>query len=195
MKTPIHAHLEGFTLVEVLVAISLLLLVIIGPMQILSRANNSSAYANEQVIAWFLAQEGLELAQQGRDNFLIQYFNNPGGVPNPWARFRTTTLASCFTATGCGIFSNNDGSLNVVACSGVGTPCQLYIEPNTSTDRARYQHTSAGNTVTPFTRVIKMSQSGDEIAATSTVTWRTGSLIDGQKVETATYFFNIYDTP
>lgn len=192
MIQPTFHNQSGFTLVEVLVAISLLLMVIVGPMQILTRANNSTAFATEQQTAWLLAQEGLEMAQLGRDNLLLRWFN--GDITNPWARFRTDYTA-CFQATGCGLSVSNAGLPTIVSCNPV-TNCQLYL--STTTDRASYQHVAAGNVRVPYTRVIKMAQVGGafrEVIATSTVTWRTGSLIAGQKVETATFLFNIYAAP
>ncbi|NCO61881.1 prepilin-type N-terminal cleavage/methylation domain-containing protein, partial [Candidatus Kaiserbacteria bacterium] len=82
---------HGFSLVEVLVAITLLLLIVTGPMKIITDANHSTAFASEQVTAFFLAQEGLELAQKGRDDLMLQYFdkqfNNNGNMVNPWAKF------------------------------------------------------------------------------------------------------------
>ena len=187
---------RGFTLVEVLVAITLLLIVIVGPMQILTRTNHSTAYATEQQIAWFLAQEGLEMAQQGRDWYLLQYFG-PAALSDPWAKFSSTTAAGgifkpCFSATGCDITLDTAGSTTVTKCS--GNACQLYL---LTSGRNRYQHTSTGASTTPFTRVIKMQETGagSEVTATSTISWRTGSLIAGQTVVETTSFFNIYDTP
>ncbi len=190
-------------MVEVLVAISLLLMVIVGPMQILTRANNSTSFATEQQTAWLLAQEGLELAQMGRDNLMLQYFD--GIVANPWARFRqatSTTItattnpgghAACFTAAGCGIVVNSMGSSTVVLCNPLSN-CRLYL--GASPSRARYQHIPTA-TSTLYTRVIRMTQirPGSQIAASSTVTWRTGSLIVGQRVVTETNFSNIYVRP
>lgn len=182
---------------EVLVAITLLLMVIVGPMQILTRANHSTAYATEQLTAWFLAQEGLEMAQQARDGYLLQYFNN--SVPDPWAKFTSTAAsgkyAKCFTAKGCDITIDSSGVATVTDCSQNGNKaCQLYLLPN---GRNRYQHTSTGAELQPFTRVITMQETGvgSEVAATSTITWRTGSLIAGQTVVETTSLFNIYDTP
>jgi prepilin-type N-terminal cleavage/methylation domain-containing protein len=189
---------KGFTLVEVLVAITLLLLVITGPMQILTRSNHSTAYATEQMTAWFLAQEGLEMAQQGRDWYLLQYFSPAASLSNPWQMFAATTSASvgkfkpCFqSSTGCDITLNNSGAITVIDCA--VTSCQLYLLPS---QRMQYQHTSSGATLTPYTRVIKMQETGAgrEVAATSTVTWRTGSLIASQSVVETTTLFNIYDT-
>lgn len=176
-------------------AITLLLLVIVGPMKILATANHSSSFANEQVTAWFLAQEGLELAQRGRDQYLLRYFNNQNSEPQPWNSFVTGTYAPCFTAQGCGLEIQDSGGTQIISCSSSPTACQLYLD--TSSDRASYQYSSGGNIISPYKRVIKMKQTGSsrEIAATSTVMWRSGSLIADQKVETSTSIFNIYDTP
>ena len=193
---------KGFTLVEVLVAISLLLMVIVGPLQILTRTNNSTAFATEQLTAWFLAQEGLELAQQARDGYMLLYFKDSATTPSPWSSFKAGTYLKCFTGTGCDIVINNSGAVTVADCA---TPanCLLYVSSSIdpATGRSSYQHLDK-TTASPYTRVITMKQTGTagsgrgrEIAATSTVTWRTGSLIASQKVVTATFLFNIYDTP
>jgi prepilin-type N-terminal cleavage/methylation domain-containing protein len=190
----IHSVQSGFTLVEVLVAISLLLMVIVGPLQIISRTNNSTAFATEQMIAWLLAQEGLELAQQARDGYMLEYFDSSRA--NPWASFVDSngTYKECFQPNGCNISLSNVGAATVTSCA--GDACQLKISSGAN-DRMRYTITSGTLTTPVYTRKITMRETGvlREVAATSTVTWRTGSLIAGQKVETATYLFNIYDTP
>jgi prepilin-type N-terminal cleavage/methylation domain-containing protein len=185
---------SGFTLVEVLVAITLLLMVIVGPLQILSRTNNSTAFATEQMTAWFLAQEGLELAQQARDGYILQYFEDTTSSFKPWTSFVSPigVYKECFKATGCNIVLDKLGAVTVTACG--TTDCDL--AKLDSTKRMRY-NTSNGVVTTPtFTRKITMTETGAgrEVAATSTVIWRTGSLIASQKVETATVLFNIYDT-
>ena len=190
---------SGFTLVEVLVSITLLLMVIVGPLQIISHTNNSTAFATEQMTAWFLAQEGLELAQQARDGYLLEYFANPS-VAQPWARFvdPSGTYGSCFAVAGCNITLNPSGVASVKPCG--GTACDLKLN---ASQRMRYNDSKGIPTAPTFTRVVTMkvtgvdqgSGRGREVSATSTVTWRTGSLITGQKVVTATSLFNIYDTP
>jgi len=185
---------SGFTLVEVLVSITLLLLVIVGPMQILTRANHSTAFATEQMTAWFLAQEGLELAQNGRDGYLLQYFK--GDIPDPWHDFKTGSFATCFAGPGCGFSIDEDGVLTADTCDNLGGGgCQLYLD--TTSSRMSYTHDSSGGHVKqPYSRVIHMTETGAgrEILVTSTVTWRTGSLIASQQVVTSTYLFNVYDT-
>lgn len=193
----------GFSLVEVLVAISILLIAITGPMKILTNANRSTAFASEQVNAWFLAQEGLELVQKGRDDLLLGYFYRQinagvGGVANPFAQFRTV-YASCFLAARCGVMINSTaGSVNIRACT--ATACRLYTDTSTII-RPVYVHTAAqtiDQTISPFTRTIQMSvdpSNVNEIIVTSTVTWRTGSFIADQQVQVVTRLFNIYATP
>ena len=188
---------RGFSLVEVLVSISILLLVMAGPMSLLTRANNSTIFASQQVNAWFLAQEGLELVEKRRDDLLLQHFADPISMPTPWARFASPPLnnpwAKCFDlAIGCGItISTGPNRAPVPIDCATGTNCRLYI----NSSRASYVHT-AGAVPSPYTRVIKIEETkvGREVKVTSTVTWRTGSLIAEQKVEAITYLFNIYET-
>lgn len=199
-----HKNLQsGFSLVEVLVSITILLLVIIGPMQIISRSINSTNFATEQVNAWFLAQEGLELAQKGRDDLVLGDFQNKlssGPGTNPISQF-LTNYAACFSADGCGLTIGNGATspVSVRPCGVIN--CRLQLTPSSAPDRASYVHDVSGNTPTPYTRVIKMVRTPaapanvQEIEVTSTVTWRTGSLISSQKVEAVTYLFNVYDTP
>ncbi|MEY2665691.1 MAG: hypothetical protein RLZZ480_796 [Candidatus Parcubacteria bacterium] len=196
---------SGFSLVETLVAISILLLVIVGPMSISTSASRGTSYSSEQVTAFFLAQEGAELAQKARDDLQITYFadaNRDPGVftptnPDPWADFSNTngTYQSCFNATGCDftITTSANGALTVHDCNSSATACSLYIDTTTSNLRARFTHTASGNTATPFTRKVLFERvSADEVKVTSRVTWRAGSFRNEQQVEVKTRLFNIY---
>jgi prepilin-type N-terminal cleavage/methylation domain-containing protein len=199
----LYAHNEGFSLVEVLVAVTILLLVMAGPMRVLTSSTNSTTYSSEQVVAYFLAQEGLELVQLGRDNLVLRDFkdiiNSQTLEQPPWAQFQSV-FSNCISGT-CGLTATNaDPTYAVTNCATL-TNCRLYLNTSTPTNRARYTHTAAGNTETPYTRTIKIGMitaANGRIqgaVATSTVTWRTGSLIAGQKVELVTYLTNVYDTP
>ncbi len=191
---------SGFSLVEVLVSITILLLVIVGPLQIIARSINSTNFATEQVNAWFLAQEGIELAQKGRDDLVLQNFklqiNPPGGEANPISEF-LSDYAACFTSDGCGLNIGDGTTLTVPVTCGVIINCRLYLYSDSQ--RSSYRHDFNVNNITPYTRVITMERfpaSGTvrEIKVTSRVTWRTGSLISSQRVEAVSYLFNVYDT-
>jgi type II secretory pathway pseudopilin PulG len=52
---------SGFTLIETFVAITVLVIAVLGPMTLLSRALQNSRYIKDDIIASYLAQEGVEL--------------------------------------------------------------------------------------------------------------------------------------
>lgn len=191
---------KGFSLVETLVAISILLIVITGPMAISIRSAKSASFATEQVQAFFLAQEGLELAQKGRDDLLLGNFlptTHANYISNPWYRFTDSTNSGtyrhCYAATGCGLaWGSASGQLATpVSCSSASN-CLLY---RGTSGRNQVTHSSTGNTPTIFTRRVYLTASGERVQARSLVTWRTGSVVAEQSVSTDTYFYNIYDTP
>lgn len=199
-----HSSSHAFSLVEVLVSITILLLVVVTPMSIVTRANNSTAFANEQMVAFFLAQEGLELIEKRRNDFYLEYFERQftgaGGVTDPMTRFSDTTgtapLRACYTSSGCGLrLFMGTSDVFGFSCAAAGA-CRIYQIDN------RYVQAGSqpvGSVVTPYTRVIRMTSTTaagklQDVRVVSTVTWRTGSLIAGQQVELVTYLSNMYDT-
>lgn len=191
---------SGFTLVEMLVAVSLLLMVIVGPMAITAKASKSASFASEQVQAFFLAQEGLELAQSERDRLLLQNINNEGSYPNPWADFTNTTsgtFAKCYGSSGCSLVWSADGgdyNKKVIVGDCGSSGCKLYYNKNDV--RSKFTYDSSGAEPTPFTRKIFFKSSGTAaVEVISTVTWRTGSILAEQKVLSETYLYNIYAKP
>ncbi len=58
---------RGFTILETLVAISILVLALTAPLAIVAQALRSSYYARDQVTAYFLAQEAVEFLRNKRD--------------------------------------------------------------------------------------------------------------------------------
>jgi prepilin-type N-terminal cleavage/methylation domain-containing protein len=183
----------GFSLVETLVAISILLIVVVGPMSISMRTAKSSSFASEQVQAFFLAQEGLELAQKVRDDFILPYID--GSSATAWSNFTSAagTFGACRAGAGCGLaWGSTAGQVNVTSCATAGN-CLLY---RAGSGRGRFNHVSAGNEATIFTRTIYIEGAASDpgVRVRSVVTWRTGSLLATQRVEVDTYLYNIYDT-
>ncbi len=58
---------KGFTIVETLVAISILAIALTGPLAIISQSLKSSYFARDQVTAHYLAQEAVEYVKNRRD--------------------------------------------------------------------------------------------------------------------------------
>lgn len=193
---------KGFSLMEVLIAISLLLLVLIGPMQLLSQTGNSTKYATEQVSAYFLAQEAIELVHKYRDDLLLEYFRSEflgsGNSINPMEMMSVDPIASCYSGTGCGVYLTDIHEVNFVTCgSSAGAEACLLRESSSSL--IKYTHSTTDTIPTPFIRRVEIErvpESGrvTELKVTAIVEWRTGSLLGGQRVQLVTYLQNIYDT-
>ena len=62
---------RGFSLIEVLVAVSVLIISVTGTLSIIAREVSSAAIAKDQVVAFYLAQEALEYVRGVRDNNAI----------------------------------------------------------------------------------------------------------------------------
>ena len=95
-QSEMHATLRrkktGFTLLETLVAITLLTIAIVAPMSLTTQALGSAYYARDQITASYLAQEGLEAVRSVRDANIIS--NSLGGrsTATRWPSFARTSL-------------------------------------------------------------------------------------------------------
>lgn len=183
---------SGFSLVETLVAVTILLILIVTPMTTTIRSANSASFSTEQVTAYFLAQEGAELAQLARNNLLLE---EVGGNPvDSWADFVSGAgdYQDCFDPSGCGleITDFSDGRISADVCS--GDSCRIYVTETSggSHVRSRFTHDS-NQTPTPFTRTINLTDLGSQVRVQSVVTWRTGSLRQEQRAEVETYLFDL----
>lgn len=189
---------QGFSLVETLVAITILLTVLVGPLTIITSSSRSTSFSSEQVTAFFLAQEGAELIEKARDDLLLQHF--AGSNPDPWSDFTNPNgpLRICYGVRGCGlsIQTTTTGTLiNPPRNCSSATNCALYLNTVTPIVRSRYTHDAANNALTPFTRLIFLERvNANEVKITSRVTWRSGSVREDQIVNVETILFNHYGT-
>jgi prepilin-type N-terminal cleavage/methylation domain-containing protein len=61
---------QGFTIIETLVAVAILMISIAGPLTIAQKALSASLYAKDQVIASYLAQQEMEYIKNLKDNYI-----------------------------------------------------------------------------------------------------------------------------
>lgn len=143
----------GFTLIETFVAITILTVAVIGPLGVLSRAIADSAYAKNQITAYYLAQDGLELVINKR------YKNLQGG--QDWLSGLELCISSC-------IFDvESDNAIR----ANISDPAARLFQNN----EKLYIHDDRGNP-TPFARVLSIetiSGGGIETGAIikSTISW------------------------
>ena len=193
-----HQSVAGYSLIEVLVAISILLIAIVGPMTIASKGLQNAQFAREQTQATFLAQEGLELVLSYRDDAALSNIDDVlsgGGGGASWDWINDSDLNDCKASAGCGIYFTSATNISTVSCA-VTDACVIYYD-DTETGRNRYGHDLAA-APTQFQRVIEIDDSilgcGSQCAMVrSTVTWSPQNFSTARTVVVETYVYDIYD--
>ncbi len=164
---------SGFTLLETMIAVTLLSVAIVAPMSLTTQSLATAYYARDQITAFFLAQEALEALRNVRDNNILA--NSQGtpinllfGIPVvDGSLFRIDALTNPPVMT---------------LCSGDGLPggeCAPL-----QTDGTLYGYGIGTNT--QFTRTVVAcfiqldgtcsATESDEVKFTVSVSWRTGGI-------------------
>jgi len=179
-----NTHKKGFTLVETLVALTILLIAVLAPMRIVSQSIKAATLAREQLTAVFLAQEGVEHFLQLRDNDALSV---SGGT---WDWLGVGGIDGSCTNAGC---SPDVVSGGEVSCSSFSN-CTLYFDEDASSG-AYYTYTSTGNIESRYTRVVTVTEStADEVEIVSTVSWKSDALKgDTVDVTFRTFILNQYE--
>lgn len=143
-------NIRAFTLLETLVAVSVLILALVGPFVIAQQSLKSAYYARDQVTAFYLAQEGVEFVRVIRDNNYL--------AGTPWL----SGIDIC-VAVPCTVDFPN---FTYATCPISGCPPLLL-----SATGKLYNH--ASGTATPFTREIRLIQgvNPDSMVVAVTVRW------------------------
>ncbi|MBI4155889.1 MAG: type II secretion system protein [Candidatus Zambryskibacteria bacterium] len=154
---------RGFTLVETLVAISILTMSIAATFTAVQSGIQSSTIAKDQVTAFWLAQEGMEFIRNIRDENALR---SVSGTPTNWlASLSASAGDPCFFGKTCTI----DSPLKTTAaCSGGFGSCpNIRQSPSTGL----YGYTS-GWTQLNFKREIQFqSISASEVKALINISW------------------------
>ncbi len=158
---------SAFTLIETLVAVSLLTVAIVAPMTLASQSLSAAYYSRDQITAFYLAQEAIEALRSIRDGNILQIAK--GASINI---FDSTVIpiSTQLDDKPFRIDARKNGSAAIVSCTG---PC-----PVLQTDGTLYGY-EEGWTGTRFTRTVRVSFVGtgqDEARVIVTVTWRTGGI-------------------
>lgn len=180
---------QGYSLVEVLVAITVLLIALVGPLTIahsgLKRANESKG----NTAAVFLAQEGIEAVVKLRENDAL----NASGYDNlseVWGD--VSSLASLCPVDGaynCGVLIAEDGTISTGSfyrCS--GSNCEMDYS---SSARVPYKQGASGE-ATPYTRYITMTITNEYARVRSEVSWGSDA---SERIVLESYVYNSYYEP
>ncbi len=150
---------RGFTLVETLVAITIIALAMVGPLYAVQQSLNASRSARDQLVASSLAQEGIEYVRSVRDrNYLVVL----GGGSRSWLFRLDGTGGSTSCTSPCVVDPVRDTISNTV------TPLRLNNQ-NLYTQQNGFADTRFTRTVT----VAAVPGSTTEAVVTVTVSWST----------------------
>lgn len=162
---------RGFTLIETLVAVSLLIVAIVAPMSLVAQSLTTAYYARDQVVAYSLAQEGIEAIRAVRDGEIL--LNALTGASNDL--LEDIPIGQDFT-----VDATVSGGAGLDPCGG---PCEYLRVDAAGQSGSLYGHSTAWPTFTKFRRVAYATYVGpaaiqggqDEVRITVTVTWDTAT--------------------
>lgn len=164
--------MKGFTLVETLVAITILMLAMMGPFQAVQKGLLSSYVARDELIAASLAEEGLEFIRSRRDANYLYNLAHPA-TPRSWmyGMNGTSGAPNCFGASGCRVDPTILPTGTIANCSGACPVLRL-------TTSNVYTHTNpVGSIPTRFTRTVQFTNvSATEVKVTVTMSWSTNKI-------------------
>lgn len=157
---------NGFTLVETLVAIGILVLAVTGAFSAAQMGITTSTYSKNQVIAFYLAQDGVEFIRNIRDN--------NGLKGQAWLTdISSNSSDPCYFNNTCTVDPTAvSPNPNIIRCSGGSGSC-----PSLKQDtNGIYGYVSGTDTI--FRREIQLTSINDhEISILVSVIWRKG-LVD-----------------
>ncbi len=157
---------EGFTILETLVAISILILALTAAFSVAQNGLSLSISARDEVTAYYLAQEGVEFIRNLRDENSLNeagWLTGISGDPGD----------DCYFGNYCAIDSPNK---NIDPCGSAAVDCPM-LKQDTSQQSVSYgaYGLASGWSTTQFRRSLLFKEiSPDEVALTVIVSWTKG---------------------
>lgn len=163
MKKTLKNSNSGFTLIETLVAIVVLVTVVVGTMTAVQGGISSYIFSKNQIVAFYLAQEGFEQIRNMRDENRTKNVNWLTGIA-------ATASDPCAFGSVCTV-SPVESSV-ATRCAGAGSCPKLRQDTTT-----KFYGYNSSWPETIFRREITLTSiSSSEIAITVTVDWSKGSV-------------------
>lgn len=158
---------SGFVLVEVIASIAILMLAVPAALTIASKSVFLASYSRDQVAATYLAEEGIEIIRNKRDENML--------AGNPW----TTGIwaGDCKKPLKCIVdFGPSGTDPTITNCVG---PCSFVL--NADSASGAYSHQTGGTwTPTKFSRYVQTDNvpgsNPNEIRVISVVTYPAGGI-------------------
>lgn len=186
---------RGFTLVETLVAVTILLMVVIGPMTIASKGMQSAYFAGDQTTAIYLAQEAIEHIQRLRDDdALAEYreYSGNGSSDNDTRSWYSSLDSDCKDSDGCDV--EYGANTYVYRDCSLASNCLLNkYWGATPGDRVYGYETGSDWSPSIYTRRVRVGTLNDGgVPVTVTVSWNSSLFSSTRTVILQTYVYDNY---
>lgn len=157
---------KGFTLIETMVAMSILLLALASPMNIAQNGLSSAVFAQNSVVAQYLAQSAVEFIKNVKDNNGILDNMNPVD-----GYYWLNGLRDCFDTNGCEIddtvlSSTGDiPQIKKIVNNTDSVPVTRYLKYNKRTGLYNYttDQDPQNSVATTFKRTIRIDNESNNI--------------------------------
>jgi prepilin-type N-terminal cleavage/methylation domain-containing protein len=179
MKKRLEQKNKGFTLVETLVAIGVLVVAVTGTLTAVQSGLRDSTIAKDEVVAFWLAQEGMEYIKNIRDQNILFSLNevSNGRDARHWL-FGISELPTdkCwFGGSGtaqktCSIDSTVGGVTGITNCSGGAGTCE-FVRQDSATGRYGYNSSWPATYFKREIQLIPIAGVTDEIIISETISW------------------------
>lgn len=163
--SPTEEKITGFSLIETLVAITVLIGAIVGPLTLASQGIKAASLFKNQLIASNLAQEGMELVHAKRDSNIL---DGKGWMDDIIDRIDRCGGSGCYaryTPT-----DNTKNQINFEPCNAGGCP-KFFVTPE-----GWYMQKTTGDDdpETIFNRTIHVTSvvPGKEVKVETTIAWQ-----------------------
>jgi prepilin-type N-terminal cleavage/methylation domain-containing protein len=163
---------RGFTIIETLVAVMILVFAITGPMVFASQALKSAYYARDQVIAFYLSQEAIELIKNARDN-------NSLARCDEWLECtEVVDLSGCIDQY-CVVGLDEAAEVYVDSCGSNPETCEFLKRNPDDLGTPQYAYTNDTEWIdSQYQRLIRINtidgREGREVEVVITIVWQTG---------------------
>lgn len=178
---------KGFTLIETMIAVFILVIAMNALLGLISSNLFSARYAKNNIVANYLAQEVIDYIRNDRDSIAFQQIAEPSGG---WANFQAK-YSACFSDEGCEIepakLANNINVCTIPTSGNFGTlDCKILNYDDNAYGNNFYTYENPnGSTPSNFKRQVKMSlnntiPNADELDIKVTIEWKNGNLVRSQ---------------
>lgn len=180
---------------ETLIAISLLLLAITGPMVFAQNALRAAFNSRDQVTAFYLAQDAIELVKNVRDNNVLSGKTAASG-DNYWL----SDLENCEASSGGCTVDTSIPLGSFLSCANSNNPGCLGAANDASQDIHLKTNQSSiightGDKDSIFSRVVYIdNENSDEAKITVKVRWKSHDNIGARDITVVEYIYNWANT-